>query len=89
MRTLLRRRRLPPDCREVADVLQAFLDGELGPSQTDLVASHLEHCARCGIDADVYRRVKRTLAALGRPSDEAALARLRAFADHLPHDPAG
>lgn len=75
--------RVPPDCREVADVLQAYLDGELPASKMHLVAEHLEHCERCGIEADVYREVKRSLEQLATPPDRGAIARLRSFADEL------
>jgi anti-sigma factor (TIGR02949 family) len=78
--------RVPPDCREVADVLQAFLDGELPPSKTHLVTEHLEHCERCGIEAEVYETVKRSLAQLAVPPDRLAMRRLRSFADSLGTD---
>lgn len=75
-------------CRRVARVLQAYLDGELGPEQTELVAEHLRQCGRCGIDERVYREVKRSLRGLASAPDEQALARLRAYAADLRgHDP--
>lgn len=80
---LFRRFRVPPDCREVADTLQAYLDGELPPAKIDLVREHLEHCDRCGIEAEVYLEVKRSLAQLASPPDAATVDRLRAFADDL------
>jgi anti-sigma factor RsiW len=80
---MLHRFMMPPDCREVADVLQSFLDGELPESERHLVAEHLEHCERCGIEADVYREVKRSLEQLATPPDRQAVARLRSFADGL------
>jgi anti-sigma factor RsiW len=83
---LIRRHRMPPDCRQVADVLQAYLDGELPPDKTHLVAEHLEHCERCGIEADVYREVKESLHQLATPPDQGALARLRGFARGIAGD---
>jgi anti-sigma factor RsiW len=80
---LFRRFRVPPDCREVADTLQAYLDGELPPAGIELVREHLEHCERCGIEAEVYLEVKRSLGQLATPPDEEAVGRLRAFADDL------
>jgi anti-sigma factor RsiW len=79
----LRRFRVPPDYCEVADVLQAFLDGELPPSRMHAVAEHLEHCERCGIEAEVYETVKRSLEQLAVPVDRLALRRLHAFAETL------
>lgn len=87
--TLLRMLRVPPDCRDVAEVLQAYLDGELPASKTHLVSEHLEHCQRCGIEADVYREVKRSLEQLATPPDREAVERLRAFADGLATDDSG
>lgn len=83
MNTFMRMLFMPPDCREVAQVLQSYLDGELPPSKTHLVARHLEHCERCGIEADVYEEVKRSLAALATPVDRGAVQRLRLFARDL------
>ena len=82
----LRMLRMPPDCRDVAKVLQSYLDGELPPSQTHLVAEHLEHCDRCGIEAEVYREVKRSLEQLATPPDHAAVGRLRDYADGITGD---
>ncbi|MDX1620420.1 MAG: zf-HC2 domain-containing protein [Nitriliruptorales bacterium] len=83
IKSLLRRFRTPPDCREVARILQSYLDGELPPSKTHLVAEHLEHCDRCGIEAEVYREVKRSLHELGTEPDPAAVDRLRSYAEGL------
>lgn len=46
-----------PSCEQVGAVLQAFVDGGLGPQDTDLVAEHLEHCERCRIEATTVQRV--------------------------------
>jgi anti-sigma factor RsiW len=77
---------LPPQpaCHEVGAVLQAYLDGELGPQDAELVAEHLEHCERCQIEA---RTVDRVVAVIRRqrPDLEAdALSRLERFVDELP-----
>lgn len=80
----LSRLRMPPDCREVAAVLQSFLDGELPAEQAGKVAAHVEHCDRCGIEADVYDRVKASLARLRIAPDADTMARLRTFAHDLP-----
>lgn len=83
LRTWLRWLRARPDCRQVAAVMQSYLDGEIGPDQAELVAAHLEHCERCGIEAEVYRDVKASLEQLRPPVDDAALNRLRTFATGL------
>ena len=46
-----------PDCGQVGAVLQAYVDGELGPQDGERVAEHLEHCDRCGIEAATIDRV--------------------------------
>jgi anti-sigma factor RsiW len=86
IRSMLRQRRMPPDCRQVAQVLQSYLDGELPPSRTQEVAEHLEHCERCGIEEDVYLRVKESLGQLAVAPDPEALRRLRDAADALMAD---
>lgn len=86
IKKVIRRLMMPPDCREVARVMQSYLDGELPESESHLVAEHLEHCERCGVEADVYREVKRSLGQLATPSDRDAVTRLRTFADELDDD---
>lgn len=83
MRKKLRRFTRSPDCREVAAVLQSYLDGELPMSQIHLVAEHLEHCHRCGIEASVYHEIKRSLERLATPPDREAVQRLHGFVDDL------
>lgn len=78
---LLRRTR--PDCRTVAAVLQSYLDGELPADRADVVREHLDHCDRCGIEADTYEQVRRSLAGLAVPPDRRALDRLRDLARQL------
>lgn len=75
--------RRPPDCRQVARVLQAYLDGELPEDAHEVVSAHLRHCERCGIDARVHRDVKRSLQGLATRPDPRAIARLRAYAAEL------
>ena len=82
----LRRRR----CRQVAQVLQAYLDGEVDVATTRRVHDHLETCRRCGLEATTYRAIKDAIpmaASQGQhaasPVDPGALDRLRSFADDL------
>lgn len=69
-------------CRDVAVVLQLYLDGYTDPSTTARVAQHLDDCRRCGMDRDVYVALKRALARRAVLDDE-ILARLRAFGEDL------
>lgn len=77
------RRRDEMRCREVVEVLQAHIDGELDPLTAQKVSTHLEACRRCGMEVATYRELKSRLARLSEPVDEVAVARLRAFVDGL------
>lgn len=78
-----------PDCHRVRQVLQSYLDGELDASDATMVAAHLEHCDRCGIEAELYEQVKESLARLHQQPDPAALDRLRRFAAEIPDQAPG
>lgn len=71
------------ECREVARVLQTYLDGELDQRTAEKAAAHLEVCRRCGLEADTYRQLKEALAKRAEPVDTEALERLRAFTHEL------
>lgn len=77
-------RLMMPDCNRVRKVLQSYLDGELDDDNAAFVAAHLEHCERCGIEADIYERVKASLAELHQAPDPSAVDRLRRFAESVP-----
>jgi len=82
---MLWRLRSTPDrtsCVQTLKLVQSFIDGRLERPTADRVASHLEQCRRCGLEAHTYRRIKKSLAGQG-PVDQAALARLSAYADEL------
>ncbi len=81
--------RRDPECHRVASILQSFLDGELPQTEVRVVAEHLRHCRRCGIDEDVYQQVKRSLQELAVPPDTAAIRRLRSFAHSLSSEERG
>jgi anti-sigma factor RsiW len=75
-------------CREVAAVLQSYLDGEVDPVTAHAVSEHLEVCRRCGLDASTYRAIRLSIPAAAtrsRPSavDPEALGRLRRFASQM------
>ncbi|MDP8928281.1 MAG: zf-HC2 domain-containing protein [Actinomycetota bacterium] len=71
------------DCRQVARVLQAYLDRELDQHTARKVSHHLEDCRRCGLEASTYRDLKQRLSDLGRPVDAEVVERLRIFVDKL------
>lgn len=76
-----------PECHRVRQILQSYLDGELDDSDAAMVAAHLEHCDRCGIEADLYEQVKESLGRLRQPPDPATIERLRCFAAEVPDRP--
>jgi len=75
---------LRPECHRTRQVLQSWLDGELGKDDAARVAAHLQLCERCGIEADLYRQVKDTLASLRVPPDPTVVARLDRFVQAIP-----
>jgi anti-sigma factor RsiW len=79
---------LPPDpaCHVVGAVLQAYLDGELGPEDAELVAEHLEHCERCEIEASTVVRVVDAIKRQRPDLDPDPIDRLTGFVDRLTRD---
>lgn len=72
-------RRTTINCREVSRRLQAFLDDE-SPSLTAAeVEAHLDDCLRCGMEADLYREIKASLARMSDPVPDLTMHRLRNF----------
>lgn len=86
------RRRLPlplppdPECHVVGAVLQAYLDGELGPQDAELVAEHLQHCERCEIEASTVEQVVDAIKRQRPDLDPAPVERLTGFVERLTHD---
>lgn len=86
------RRRTPlplpvdPECHQVSEVLQAYVDGELGPQDADAVTAHLEHCRRCGIEIRTVEQVIDTIRRQRPDLDADALRRLAGFVDELSGD---
>jgi anti-sigma factor RsiW len=77
-------------CRQVAAVLQEYLDGEVDPATAGTVHDHLEECRRCGLEASTYRAIKAAIPAADAritqiDVDPEAVRRLRRFADDLAH----
>lgn len=70
-------------CKQVGKDLQSFLDDENTNASAADLAAHLEACKDCGLEADVYRKIK---AALGRQADDVdpdSLTRLQEFGRQL------
>ncbi len=69
-------------CRQVGQLLQTHLDGELDPARSQRVAAHLDDCLRCGLEADTYRALCDSLERR-IPIDPEPLARLHEFGARL------
>lgn len=70
-------------CPEVARLLQRYLDGEIDELRARRIERHLEDCRRCGMKAETYAAIKRSLEQ-HRPSvPSEAIDRLRAFGERL------
>lgn len=74
-------------CDDVMAVLQHHLDHHLDDDMAELVQAHLDECRRCGLEADVYRRLMAVLAERRRAVPEQSAQRLREFARLLTGDP--
>lgn len=77
---------LRPECHRTRQVLQSWLDGELGHHDAARVAAHLDLCEHCGIEADLFQQVKDSLASLRAPADPSVVARLEGFAEAIAGD---
>jgi len=74
----------PLSCPEVGRSLQRFLDGEVhNDVEVELLAEHLEDCKRCGLEADVYRRIKDAIGQRRADVSEESVQRLREFGQRL------
>ncbi|GAC1602892.1 MAG: zf-HC2 domain-containing protein [Acidimicrobiales bacterium] len=83
----LRGTRQTASCMQVMRVLQSYLDGQIDEITARRVASHLEACRQCGLEASTYLEIKASLARKGSPADEQTLDRLRAFSAALVENP--
>lgn len=72
-----------PSCAEVGAVLQAYVDGELGPHDAERVAAHLEHCERCEIERGVVTEVVDAIVRQRPDLEPDVLGRLSRFVDEL------
>ena len=85
-RRLLRRMSTEVNCREVGQVLQSYLDGEVEPGFAEKIAAHLEKCKDCGLEYETYERIKSSLSEQDAHVDADAIARLREFGRNLTGD---
>lgn len=79
-------------CRQVAQVLQDYLDGEVDLDTAHMVHDHLEECRRCGLEASTYRAIKTAIPMAETTKspvevDPQAIERLRRFAHDLAQSP--
>jgi anti-sigma factor RsiW len=74
-------------CPEVARLLQRYLDGEIDDLKAQRIARHLEECRRCGLKAETYAALKRSLHQSRPTLPPEAIERLRAFAEDLAANP--
>jgi hypothetical protein len=69
-------------------LLQTYLDGETDPATTRFLFVHVEECRGCREDLSSYWKIRNSPLHCERP-DEAAVERLRAFAESLLHSSEG
>jgi anti-sigma factor RsiW len=70
-------------CKQVGQVLQAYLDDELDEDAARKVAAHLEDCRRCGLEAETYEALKASLRRGPSGLADEPVARLREFGERL------
>lgn len=74
----------PLSCSEVGRSLQRFLDAEVADQiEVGALAAHLEDCKRCGLEADVYRRIKHAIEHRRADMPAESVERLRQFGHRL------
>ena len=71
------------NCREVGLRVQSYLDGELDERRMNGIRAHLAACVDCGLEADVFLKIKTDLAQTAHPTDVEALTRLREFSEQI------
>ena len=77
------RRKSGLSCHQVAAVLQEYLDKELDAAEVPKVLEHLEQCRDCGLEADLYERIKSSLHGHQQAPDADSMARIRSMAEEL------
>lgn len=71
------------NCIQVGRALQSYLDGEIDDLTARRISAHLADCRRCGMEADAYTELKRSLARRSERVDAAPIERLRDFSRRL------
>lgn len=71
-------------CMETAERIQQIVDGQLPPSAaTRTLMRHLEACARCSREEEVFRELKAAIARVGGTGDDQIVERLHDLAQRL------
>lgn len=73
----------PLTCDEVGELLQHYLDDHVDAELAGRIEAHLDDCRRCGLEAQIYRDIKQSLAARRPAVPRQSLERLRAFGESL------
>ena len=81
-----RRQSKEASCREVGQVLQSYLDGDVEAGFNEKIESHLEKCRDCGLERETYQQIKSSLARQAPSVDTEAIDRLRDFGNKLTAD---
>jgi anti-sigma factor RsiW len=74
------------DCRQVGELLQPYLDGQVDADRAQLIEQHLGTCGWCETEAETYARIKATLARLRIELPAESVERLREFGQRLARD---
>ena len=70
-------------CQQVEAVMQQYLDNELDPAEVPKVIEHLELCKKCGLEVELYTRIKASLEAHQEAPSADSMDRIRALAHGL------
>jgi len=70
-------------CSQVEAVMQQYLDEELEASQVPKVLKHLEACKDCGLEAEMYTRIKESLVSHQAAPSSDSMSRIRGLAQEL------
>ena len=82
-RPLWQRPDAPISCRQLAPVLQGYLDGQLDDDDIAFVEAHLDACRDCGLEAETYEAIKESLGRHEPAMPDDILSRLSAFSATL------
>jgi len=70
-------------CAQMAEHLDAYLDGQVDPVLLGRLEKHLQACRRCGLEVSTFQEIKASLARGGAKPDPAAVRRLTEFGRSL------